>query len=353
MQNQRTSRQSRPSSCKKKASETLQARCDSFVVETNVHYPTDINLLYDAVRKIIDLISKVSLEQEESNWRQYQYNKKHLKRSLRQVEKRKKSRQEDRIVEAHQEYLTICQNYLDKAEASKQALIASEKLSMIQHTRLIASEDFFNHAKRQIQQIQERVFEGKKIKHSEKEFSIFEPHTEWICKGKAGVPQELGLRVCVLEDQYQFLLYHQVKEKQGDEEVAVSMIKESQRSFPDLKSCSFDKGFHSPNNQEKLAEHLEKVVLPRKGKLSKEAREIQAESEFVKARKQHAAVESAINALEVHGLDRCPDHGMKGFKRYVSLAIVARNLQIIGAKLLEKEREQEKSRSSYKKRTAA
>jgi hypothetical protein len=47
--------------------------------------------------------------------------------------------------------------------------------------------------------------------------------------------------------------------------------------------------------------------------------------EFVKARRAHSAVESAIDALEVHGRDKCPDHGMVGFKRYVALAIVARN----------------------------
>jgi transposase, IS5 family len=41
---------------KKKADEPLAARCDSFVVKTHVHYPTDINLLWDAVRKSIELV---------------------------------------------------------------------------------------------------------------------------------------------------------------------------------------------------------------------------------------------------------------------------------------------------------
>jgi len=33
---------------KKKENEVLRGRCDSFVVKTNVHYPTDINILFDA-----------------------------------------------------------------------------------------------------------------------------------------------------------------------------------------------------------------------------------------------------------------------------------------------------------------
>ena len=79
-------------------------------------------------------------------------------------------------------------------------------------------------------------------------------------------------------------------------------------------------------------------MLPRKGKLSQAAREIEQAEAFQQARRAHSAVESDINALEVHGLDRCPDHGLKGFKRYVALAVVARNIQILGATLRKQER---------------
>ncbi|WP_319548854.1 hypothetical protein [Desulfogranum marinum] len=41
--------------------------------------------------------------------------------------------------------------------------------------------------------------------------------------------------------------------------------------------------------------------------------------------------------MEVHGLDRCPDHGIYGFKRYVALAVLARNIQQLGVKLRQKE----------------
>ena len=49
--------------------------------------------------------------------------------------------------------------------------------------------------------------------------------------------------------------------------------------------------------------------------------------DLVALRHQHSAVESAINALEVNGLDCCLDHGIDGFKRYITLAVVARNIQ--------------------------
>ena len=177
----------------------------------------------------------------------------------------------------------------------------------------------------------------------EKVFSLFEEHTEWISKGKAGVPVELGLRVCVLEDQFGFILHHQVMEQQTDDQVAVPMVEETQARFSDLRQCSFDKGFHTPANQRVLGGLLDLPVLPRKGRLSQAAREIEEAEGFQAARRAHSAVESAINALEVHGLDRCPDHGLDGFKRYVSLAVVGRNIQILGALLRRQEQPQQTS----------
>ena len=92
------------------------------------------------------------------------------------------------------------------------------------------------------------------------------------------------------------------------------------------------------------------MVLPRKGKLSQANKQLESETEFVQLRQKHSGVESAINALEHHGLDRCPDHGLDGFKRYVALAVVSRNIQRLGAILRQQEKEKEaRKRGRYKK----
>ena len=109
------------------------------------------------------------------------------------------------------------------------------------------------------------------------------------------------------------------------------MVKEAKERFPRLSLCSFDKGFHSPGNQQELKAELTTVVLPKKGRLSVADRVRESSPEFVVARQQHCAVESAINALCVHGLDLCRDHCIDGFKRYVALAVLARNIQCLGA----------------------
>ena len=146
-------------------------------------------------------------------------------------------------------------------------------------------------------------------------FSIFEPHTEWISKGKAGVAQELGLGVCVHKDQYGFILHHRIMQHQTDDKLAVVMVQETKDRFENLVGSSFDRGFWSPENKSQLAEILDYVVLPKKGRLSAKDKEIEQSEEFVESRRKHSAVESSINALENHGLDRCLDHGLHGFKR--------------------------------------
>lgn len=341
---------------KKKEKAVLRGRCDSFVVETNVHYPTDINLLFDAMRKVIELTADIGVKYGRSDFRQSAYNIKQLKRLMRIAQSKKrykgnseaqKEKQTALIKQTHREYTAASHRYLSKACHILQALEQQEFLNINDILLVEKIRQFIVHAERQINQINRRVLEGEKIPHEEKVFSVFEPHTEWVSKGKAGVPQELGLRVCVMEDQYRFILHHQVMEKQTDDKVALSMSIESRKRFADLKIISFDKGFHSPENQAILSKELDLLALPRKGRLSQAAKAIEASEDFRKARRKHAAVESAINALEVHGLDRCPDRGIGGFKRYIALAIVARNIQRLGA-ILQKQ-EQKKLKRKNKK----
>ena len=110
---------------KKKVGEALRGRCDSFVVETNVHYPTDITLLYDAMRKVVELTAQLCESYGITDWRQHAYNVNHLKRLLRAAQNKKRSKaqsaeqkakNESLMVEAHQAYLEVAQRYLNKAQ---------------------------------------------------------------------------------------------------------------------------------------------------------------------------------------------------------------------------------------------
>lgn len=321
-----------------------------------MHFPTDINLLLDAIRKVIDISAELSMANDLTGWRQYRYHQRFFKKQYRKVQRLKHSTSKDeskrqrkaqKIKEAHRVYLELAEVYLKRAEQTSQEILPHNSLSMV---RLLALHNFMEHARRQIDQIGRRVLQDKRIPHDEKLFSLFQPHTEWISKGKAGVPVELGLRVCIMEDQDRFILHHRVMVKSTDDQVAFAMVGETKQKFPTLRAVSMDKGFHSPANQEVLKSRLDCVVLPKKGRLSEADKVRESEAEFVHLRKQHSAVESAINALEVHGLDKCPDHGLIGFKRYVAMAVVARNIQRLGSVLRQQEKKAaQRKRGPYKK----
>jgi IS5 family transposase len=331
------------------------------VVETDVHYPTDINLLFDAVRKMIAVIMTLCGQLGLGGWRQGYHHTRKVKKLFRKAQKLKRSTAKDSdkkakrdqlIIKAHIAYLELAQSLVERARETIESISIRERII---EAKIEAIKGYIVHAERQLDQINRRVVKGETIPHREKIFSIFEEHTEWISKGKAGVPQELGVKVCIVRDQFGFILHHRVMEQETDEEVAVPIIRETKERFAGLNSCSFDKGFHSPENQKELAQILDKVILPRKGKLSAINKEIEQSEEFKRVRKKHSAVESSINALENHGLDRCLDHGLHGFKRYVALAVLARNIQIIGHIHQQEElkRQQRAKRRQQKRKHAA
>jgi transposase, IS5 family len=332
---------------KKSPAAPLHVRIDSFVVETDVHYPTDINLLWDAIRKLIKIIAGLCANLGITEWRQSAYQLRQFKKLYRQVQRLKHSTskdpdkraaKEENVRAAHRTYLEQAEALLVRVRETRVQLVLSKFPAVL----FEEIDLYLSDAERQIDQIRRRVLLGQTIPHEEKVFSLFERETEWISKGKAGVPVELGLRVAVVEDQHRFILTHQVMQKTTDDQVAVSLVEAALAGFPEISSASFDKGFHRPANQIALAALIPQVVMPKKGKLSQAQREHEADPEFVDLRRQHSAVESAINALEVHGLDRCLDHGIDGFKRYVALAVVARNIQRLGAILRQQEADRQR-----------
>jgi hypothetical protein len=181
------------------------------------------------------------------------------------------------------------------------------------------------------------------IPHAEKVFSIFEPHTEMIIKGKAGVEFELGLNVCVVKDQHGFTLHHHVMEHETDDQVAVEVLAQAKKKFPEINAASYDRGFYTPENKLELSQMVDNLCMPRKGRPAPE----ESETGFIAARRAHSAVESAINELEHRGLDICLDSGLHGFKRYVSMAVVAGNLHTLGSLFFKKENKRRRRIDRY------
>ena len=150
---------------------------------------------------------------------------------------------------------------------------------------------------------------------------------------------DLGVPVCIIECQYRFILHYEIIWEGSDVDFAVPMVVTTKELFPDFCAASFDPGFHSQANRARLDEQLVDNVLPKKGYLSKADQEREQGETFAAMRRQHPAVESAINNLEHRGLDRVRSKGREGFARTVALAVVSLNVDRLGRLLRQQARD--------------
>jgi IS5 family transposase len=182
-----------------------------------------------------------------------------------------------------------------------------------------------------------RVLWGETVPNEEKIFSIFEPHTELIKRGKQPNPIQYGHNVLVIEDSVGFICYYQALANGVlDQDALVpAMTKLQKRLGGKIERASFDRAFHTPDNQEKLAEIVAHPCLPKKGQALGRQQQEEASVAFREARQSHPGVESAIGALQSgNGQERCRDKSKVGHERYVGLGILGRNLQVLGKLLL-------------------
>ena len=220
----------------KKPGAALVGRCDSFVAETDVRHPTDFGLLWDSVRCLVRSASRACEGRGVGGWRQHGHHLAAAKALYGRAgtAPRWSTRPEEVLA-----FLARSLELAAKAEGSLGPLRAAgcppRVLSEIQ--RLIG------HACRFAFQVARRVLKGEAIPHGEKLFPVFEEHTRWIAKGKAGKPVELGVPVCIVEDGGGFILDHGIMWTGGDTHVAVPLVGRCREAFPDLRACSFDRGF--------------------------------------------------------------------------------------------------------------
>lgn len=336
---------------KPKAAE--EVRGDGFVPETNVHYPTDASLMEDGLRVTLRLATRLAKQVGVQGWRQNRKLLRKGKKLHRRTQRAKKNRKKPEAVqEAYSEYINHVRMVTDRAldtVAEAQARIQSQAMDVID-TALTQQTiddlvDMVAKAEYVCELAERRVLKGEAIPNQEKIFSLFETHTELINRGKTPNPIEFGRRVVVVEDAVGFIVEHRVLDRgQLEQEILIPMMTELQERLNNkIRSASFDRGFYTRENREQLSSIVELACLPKKGKLSGADKERESHVEFRRTRKRHPGIESAIHALVAgNGLGRCRDRSEVGYKRYVALAVLGRNLHTLGRILLEKDRRKAK-----------
>ncbi|MEO7767464.1 MAG: ISNCY family transposase [Ferruginibacter sp.] len=342
---------------KKKEDEALQLKTDSYVLETNVHFPTDLNLLWDSLRKCLDMIGKLQGITSFPGWRKIKNIRKTLKSLFRatsqQVFKGKDEHKKKQYVNQYLQQARMLEARV--AELIKHPPMAIDSEELI--TAIIAElTKYKNYVTKFTNQIERRLLKGEVIPAEEKIFSIFEEHTEWITKGKLNKKVELGHLLLITTDKHQFIVDYKIMEKQRDASQISGLCERIKKNFPGKKiySHSFDKGFWSKDNLTTLqGAPIEQVVLPKRGRHNQQDKARESSAEFKKLRNAHSAVESNINMLEHHGLNRCMDKGSGGYKRCVGLSVLAYNLHILGNALKAMELKEEAKAAKRRLKLAA
>ena len=334
-----------------------KVRADSFVVETNIHHPTESSLMVDGVRKTVELCAKLSEDYDIIGWRQHEHLLKKVKQTARQISRisaRKGAKYKERLAKQYRKLLGRAQKILKRAKATCQMLENEYELDLAAVGQIAEIKVFIERTEHVCGTARRRVLEGEKVPNEEKLFSIFEPHTQLYRRGKAGQPNQFGRLVLIYEDAAGFISHHHVMPRNAqDQDVIVGQTKTLQDRLNDrIEEASFDRGFHSPKNQEQLAEIVKHLCLPKPGSKQSVEQTAKASVKFHQARNRHPGVESAIGALQSgNGLARCRDETEGGFERYVALAVLGRNLHALGKLLIA--RKDELAPAAYSERAAA
>jgi hypothetical protein len=331
-------------------------RADSFVIETNIHYPTESSLIWDGLRTFIPLCVELSRISGVDGWRQAKHLLKSFKKTVQKISRISSNKGKKNTQALTTAYTQLIQNaeYLLKRAKTLVKSVLDDAPSDDEISRCAAISHWIELTERVIDTATRRVIKGEKVPNSDKLFSLFETHTQLYRRGKASSPNQYGRLVLVFEDGAGFIShYHLLDRMAGDAEVVVAQTQAAQKKHRGkIERASFDRGFHSPENEKALLEIVsEPLVLPRDPK--QYASRLKAgKVGFHKQRLHHSGVESAIGALQRgNGLKRCRDRSEIGFERYFGLAILGRNVHTLGKVLLSKN--EDSSSASFSKRKVA
>jgi len=338
-------------------------RGDTFVVETNIHYPTESTLIEDGLRQVVTRAADLAEAHAQPGWRQHEHLLRNVKEIVRQIGRasRAKSQGADRLKPGYQRLLSLAEDLLQRARHLLMALHFRTKGAGVDWlgAGLAGPREELWHYLQLTEQVcgtaRRRILLGETVPNAEKIFSIFEPHTELIKRGKQLNPIQYGHKVLVIEDAVGFICHYAVVANGIlDQDVLVPAMTELQKRVGGkIERASFDRAFHTPDNQKQLAKIVAHPCIPKKGRLSGRKQQEEATVEFRQARQSHPGVESAIGAIQAgNGQERCRDKSKLGYDRYVGLGILGRNLQVLGKLLLAQEEAECEAAKSKRKQQA-
>jgi IS5 family transposase len=300
-------------------------RVDTTVVETTIHYPTDSSLLMDSWRVLARLIREGRPLMPEGG--PHRFHDRLVKRAYHRIIRYGQSGapSRKRLVKrcwreliGHVRWIaSIAEEFCARSRASWDwtvLSIAEELRGFLRSVRVVIS-------------TAERAnLMGQIVPASERVFSLFEPHTELIRRGKSRKPVEFGHVVLLSQTREKFIGHYEVMEHRiPDPHLTASAVEQHERLFGHPpKVLTGDHGFNPEASvRAALEEKVETLAIPRR--LSDWAEVIGSVW-----RRFRAGIEGSISVLKrAFRLLRCPYRGFKSFAASVGLSIFCHNLVLL------------------------
>ncbi len=332
-----------------------QVRADSFVVETNIHYPTESNLIWDGIRKLLPVSRKLGARLNQEGWRQTSHQLKKTKRQVREIARLSASdspKVKAEIYPAYGVLLTFVGALLDRVRTLKKAAEVAT-LSKSQQQWLDQINRWYEPTSRVVDTAFRRTQLQETVPNEDKIFSIFETHTQLYRRGKAGELNQFGRLVMIYEDAAGFISHYYLMGRQElDSDVAVEQTKIAQSKHGgEIQGASFDRGYFSTENQLELKAIVDNPCLPPRHRNQYAKWLADASTTLLESRQRHSGIESAIGAFQSgNGMKRCRDRSEEGLQRYLGLAVLGRNFHVLGKLLItQAHAKSEAARSKRKK----
>lgn len=319
----------------KKVEDGKRLRTDTTVITTDIAPPVDARLLADSVRVLTRLMARAREQWPQRPFRFANRTRRAKKRCYQIVMAKGKNVQERRQ-KWYRDLLKVVDEVLTMAGECAAMLRALADAGDIDAMGLLQEiEQYIGRGEKARSQCVRRVLHGESVPASEKIVSIFEEHTDIICRGKKQSPTEFGHKVLFTTGRSGLITHYNVmRGNPGDDTLLDPMLKDHIQQFGAPPSeLTGDRRFHNAEGvaREKGIEH---IALPKPGARNALRRALERTRWFRRLLRFRAGIEGVISTLmRAFGFTRCLWKGWPSFQSYVGLGVVTYNLRCLAAAL--------------------
>jgi IS5 family transposase len=334
-------------------------RVDTTVVETDVHHPTDNTLLWDVVRVLTRLLSRLAEALELRRIAGFRNRSRAAHRRMYEIQRmttRQRQGAGSQQTAAYRALIAIAEEVVASARMALDDTAAMRGKDPPTVLNIKALREEIAHycalGARVIGQARRRVLDGEQVPTSEKIYSIFEPHTDLIKRGKVRAPVEFGHKVFLAESAKGLVTQYEVLRGNPADEVHVApSLKRHRRIFRRSPAVyGADRGFFSEDNIAVCVRGgVATVSIPQRGGCKTPQRRAYERSPgFKQGQRFRAGIEGRISVLmRGRGMKRCRAEGAERFALFVGAAVLANNLMIIGDLLTKRSRRRRKTSRQF------